>query len=163
MIAVNVVLTQMTANKGIKNFGEKAIAAAIAAILRQYDQLNKLNVFGSLDPDGLNNEKKRKALRAINLIKQKRCFKTSCLYGIPGFVRVLISFGKDNDLIEKCDVKILQVDIIVSLVTLSRNFLMISSSHSQSTNIKSMYFPTWNAANQRLCHIFHAVRDFETE
>ena len=31
MIAVNVVLTQMTANKGIKNFGEKAIAAATEA------------------------------------------------------------------------------------------------------------------------------------
>ena len=68
-IAVNVMLTQMTANRGIKNFGEKAVAA----ILKEYDQLNKLNVFGSLNPDSLSREEKRKALRAINLIKQKRC------------------------------------------------------------------------------------------
>ena len=74
-----------------------------------------------------------------------------------------MSSGEDNDLIEKCDVKILQTNITVSLVTLSRNFLMISSSHSRSTNIKSMYFPTWNAANRRSCHILRAVKYFETE
>jgi len=53
------------------------------------------------------------------------CFKISCLHVIPRFVRAFISFGKDNDWIEKCDVKILHVDLIVSIVTLSRNFLII--------------------------------------
>jgi len=71
-IAVNAMLTQMTTNRGIKNFVEKAVAA----ILKKYVQLNKLNVFGSLNPDSISHEGKRKALRAINLIKQKRCGRT---------------------------------------------------------------------------------------
>ena len=81
-VAVDVMLTQMTANKGIKNFGERAVAA----ILKEYGQLNKLSVFGSLDPDSLSHEEKRKALRAINLIKQKRCGKIkarTCADGRP--------------------------------------------------------------------------------
>ena len=75
-------LTQMTANKGIRNFGERAVAA----ILKECGQLNKLSVFGSLDPDSLSHEEKRKALRAIILIKQKRCGKIkarTCADGRP--------------------------------------------------------------------------------
>jgi len=46
------------------------------------------------------------------------CLKISCLHVVPRFVRALILFGKDNELIEECDVMILQMDIIVTLVTL---------------------------------------------
>ena len=68
------------------------------------------------------------------------CFKTSCLHGIPRFAGTFILFGEDKDLTEKRNVKILQTYIIVSLVALSRNFLMISSSHSQSTNTLPISF-----------------------
>ena len=68
-IAVNVMFTQMTAAKGIKLFGERAIAA----MFKEYNQLNDMGVFGIVNPDSLSVEQKKKALRAINLIKEKRC------------------------------------------------------------------------------------------
>ena len=61
----------MTASKGIKLFGPKAIAA----MFKEYKQLNDLKVLGRIDVDALSPEQKRKALRAVNLIKEKRCGK----------------------------------------------------------------------------------------
>ena len=60
--------TQMTANKGIKLLGE----IRVAAMFKEYKQLDDLDVLGILDPDLLTSEQKRNALRAINLIKVKR-------------------------------------------------------------------------------------------
>ena len=68
--------TQMNASRGIKEFGERAIAA----IFKEYKQLNDgafagKPVVGEINPDTLTPEQKRKALDAVNLIKQKRCGK----------------------------------------------------------------------------------------
>jgi KUP system potassium uptake protein len=70
-IAVNVMFAQMSAAKGIKLFGERAVAA----MFKEYNQLHDMSVFGKVDPDTLTHEQKKKALRAINLIKEKRCGK----------------------------------------------------------------------------------------
>ena len=59
----------MSAKKGIKTFRE----SAIAAMFKEYNQLNDMNVFGSVNPDTLTKDQKYKALHAINLIKEKRC------------------------------------------------------------------------------------------
>lgn len=67
-MAVNVMFNQMTATKGIKMFGERAIAAMV----KEYHQLHDMKVVGRIDPEGLTPEVKWKALRAINLIKEKR-------------------------------------------------------------------------------------------
>ena len=61
--------TRMSAKKGIKTFGE----VAIAAMFKEYNQLNDMKLFGKINPDTLTKEQKYKALRAINLIKEKRC------------------------------------------------------------------------------------------
>ena len=75
-VALNVMFTQMTAKRGIKLFGEEAIAA----IYKEYKQLDegakKGNPVVSPTPwEDLTDEDKRKALDAVNLIKQKRCGK----------------------------------------------------------------------------------------
>ena len=44
-------------------------------MFKEYEQLNDLNVFESVNPDELTSDEKHKALRAINLIKEKRCGK----------------------------------------------------------------------------------------
>jgi hypothetical protein len=69
-IAVDVMFTftQMTADKGFKQFGERAFAA----MFKEYNQLNDMAVFGKLNPDTLTSPEKKGALRAINLIKKKR-------------------------------------------------------------------------------------------
>jgi hypothetical protein len=67
-ITVNVVFTQMSATKGIKIYGERALTA----MFTEYEQLENLEVFQAVNPDNLTQEDKRKALRAINLIKEKR-------------------------------------------------------------------------------------------
>jgi len=67
-IAVDVMFTQMSAGKGIKQFGERTIAA----MFKEYNQLNDLTVFGRVTPDTLSQEHKDNALQAINLIKEKR-------------------------------------------------------------------------------------------
>ena len=61
----------MTAKRGIKMLGE----SAIAAMFKEYQQLENLEVLGRIDPDSLTRDDKRKALRAVNLIKIKRCGK----------------------------------------------------------------------------------------
>ena len=78
----NLVFTQMTADRGIKEVGEKAIAA----IFKEYKQIDDLNVIGPLTPENLSNDQKRRALRAVNLIKLKRCGKVKgrlCANGAP--------------------------------------------------------------------------------
>ena len=70
----NVIFTQfnqMTADKGIKKFGERAVAA----IFKEYKQMQDLKVLGGVDVDKLTYKDKKKALRAVNLIKLKRCGK----------------------------------------------------------------------------------------
>ena len=68
---VGICFNQMTAKRGIKLYGEKAIAA----MFKEYKQLDDLEVLGRIDPDSLTQDQKRKALRAVNLIKIKRCGK----------------------------------------------------------------------------------------
>ena len=62
---------QMTAKVGIKKFGEIAVRALAA----EFEQFDRVDVFKVVDPTKLTNEQKRMALRAINLIKLKRCGK----------------------------------------------------------------------------------------
>jgi len=57
----------MSAGKEIKQFGERAIAA----MFKEYNQLNDLTVFGRVNPDTLTQEQKDNALWSINLIKEK--------------------------------------------------------------------------------------------
>ena len=57
----------MSASKGIKTFGDKAITA----ILGEFSQLNDMKVVEPLDPDALTPQKKRDALRTVSLLKEK--------------------------------------------------------------------------------------------
>ena len=66
--AVDYMFNQMTATEGIKIFQERAVAA----LIKEYKQLNDMCVLGVIDYDSLTAEQKAKALRAINLIKEKR-------------------------------------------------------------------------------------------
>jgi hypothetical protein len=61
-------MTQMTAKAGIKKHGR----AAEEALLAEFAQLEELNVFEAVDPSLLTKEQRMGALRAINLIKEKR-------------------------------------------------------------------------------------------
>jgi hypothetical protein len=62
------VLNQMTAKAGIKKHGK----AAEAALMKEFAQLEALDVYESVDPESLSKEQRHNALRAINLIKEKR-------------------------------------------------------------------------------------------
>lgn len=64
-------LTQMSANAGIKKHGRKAQEALMA----EFAQLEDLSVYEPLNPNKLTRAQKKAALRAINLIKEKRCGK----------------------------------------------------------------------------------------
>ena len=44
-------------------------------MIKEYKQLNELAVFGAVHPNAIDDGEKRKALKAINLIKEKRCSK----------------------------------------------------------------------------------------
>lgn len=65
------VMTQMSAKAGIKKHG----AAAEAALMSEFTQLEDLGVYESIDPNTLTKAQKKAALRSINLIKEKRCGK----------------------------------------------------------------------------------------
>ena len=67
-LAVDVTFTLMTAKRGIKKHGE----IAVAAIYKEYTQLGYMKVTGALNPDILTIPQNKVALRAINLIKEKR-------------------------------------------------------------------------------------------
>jgi hypothetical protein len=62
------VMTQMSAKAGIKKHGR----AAEEALMAEFAQLEELEVFEALRPDTLTRQQKAGALRAINLIKEKR-------------------------------------------------------------------------------------------
>ena len=64
-------LTQMSTRKGIKMFGGKAPAA----LLKEYEQLEDLQVFELLEATDLTFDEKTNSLNAIDQIKQKRCSK----------------------------------------------------------------------------------------
>ena len=71
--SLHVLLTQMSANEGIKRFGERAVAAMIKE-LKQLDHgvAEGKPVICAEDPDSLSRQEKFEALEAINLIKEKR-------------------------------------------------------------------------------------------
>jgi hypothetical protein len=62
-------MTQMSANAGLRKHGRKAEQALLA----EFAQLEDLDVYEPLDPRKLTRAQKKQALRAINLIKEKRC------------------------------------------------------------------------------------------
>jgi len=61
-------LTQMTASRGIKKHGQRAVDA----LFQEFGQLDKKTVFEPQHARDLTKEQKKEALRAINLIKEKR-------------------------------------------------------------------------------------------
>ena len=71
--ATQVLFTQMSATKGIKLFGERAIAAIVKELKKlEYGPMPGKKVVEAVDPDSLSKEEKYRALNAINLIKEKR-------------------------------------------------------------------------------------------
>ena len=71
--AHNVMFTQMNAKKGIKQFGERAVAA----IFKEFRQMDKgpmpgKPVFGPQDASKMTPLEKKKTLEAVNLVKEKR-------------------------------------------------------------------------------------------
>ena len=66
--AVNVMFTQMSEKKGIKQFKE----LAVAAIVKDYKKLHDMSTFVRVCPEDLLPKQKQDALRAITLIKEKR-------------------------------------------------------------------------------------------
>lgn len=73
---------QMSFNRGQKLFGERAVAA----MFKEYKQMDDKSVLGVVDPDALTPEQKKKALKTVNLIKQKRDGKVKgrmCANGAP--------------------------------------------------------------------------------
>ena len=64
-----ITMTQMSAKAGLKKHGHKAEEALLA----EFSQLEDLKVYEPLGPTKLTRAQKKAALRAINLIKDKRC------------------------------------------------------------------------------------------
>lgn len=62
------VMTQMTATAGIKKHGQEAVDA----LFKEFAQLDDKRVFQPLDASSLSHSEKCAALRAVNLIKEKR-------------------------------------------------------------------------------------------
>eukprot|EP00957_Ditylum_brightwellii_P065118 4939305-Ditylum_brightwellii.AAC.1 len=60
---------QMSANQGIKKHGQ----VAVDALLKEFAQLDDLTVLRGIHTSLLTPTQKQEALRAINLIKEKRC------------------------------------------------------------------------------------------
>jgi hypothetical protein len=65
------IFTQMTAKKGIRKHGQ----LAIDALFNEFEQLHDLGVFLAQDASKLTRKQKRAALRAISMVKEKRCGK----------------------------------------------------------------------------------------
>jgi hypothetical protein len=62
------IMTHTTATAGVKKHGE----AAVDALLQEFCQLDRMNVFEPLDASTLTASQKREAHRAVNLFKEKR-------------------------------------------------------------------------------------------
>ena len=69
LIQTEVLLTQMSAKKGIQKYSD----VAIQAIVKEFRQLGDLNVFNPKLASTLTKEQMAKALRSITVIKEKRC------------------------------------------------------------------------------------------
>ena len=67
--AVGTCMTQMSARKGVKVFGDRAIDA----MKKEYSQLEELGVFEPLQKHAMTHEMRMGALQVIDLIKEKRC------------------------------------------------------------------------------------------
>jgi len=61
-------VTQMMEHEGIAKHGEKAVEA----LMKEYAQLDEFKVFEPLDSASLSKKEKSRALRVINLLKEKR-------------------------------------------------------------------------------------------
>ena len=64
-IAMNDMFTQISAKKGIKLFNERAVAA----IVKEYTNIDNINVVGPENPDVITPGQNRKSLRDVKLIK----------------------------------------------------------------------------------------------
>ena len=64
----NIVLTQMSAKAGIKQFGDRAVAA----LLQEFAQLDGKDVLDPINFNSLSPNQRKGALRAISLIKEQR-------------------------------------------------------------------------------------------
>ena len=74
--ALGVLFTQMLANRGIKLFGERAVAAIFEELKQLNDEVLPGNpVIVPIDIESLTEEDKRLSLEVVNLIKVKRCGK----------------------------------------------------------------------------------------
>ena len=72
-MATKAIFTQMQATTGFKIYGERAIAAMFKELKQlEHGPMPGKRVLRALDPDLMSMEDKRKALNAINLIKEKR-------------------------------------------------------------------------------------------
>ena len=60
---------QLNVKQGIKIHGAKAIAA----IIKEYEQLRDLNTVAVMDPDTLSHTQKMQALELLTMVKKKRC------------------------------------------------------------------------------------------
>jgi hypothetical protein len=60
--------TQMSFRQGLQRYGHRAEAA----LMKEFAQLEDLNVYEAVDVRSITSEQRRAALRAINLIKEKR-------------------------------------------------------------------------------------------
>ena len=72
-LACDVMFTQMNAKKGIKLFGERAVAS----MFKEHEQLDKgpmpgKSVFRPISYESLTRKEINEALEAVNLIKEKR-------------------------------------------------------------------------------------------
>jgi hypothetical protein len=65
------IFNQMTATAGIKKHGDKAVDA----LFKEFCQLHEKNIFEPVKSNSLSHTQRREALRAIKLIKEKRCGK----------------------------------------------------------------------------------------
>ena len=61
----------MEATKGIKTYGKRSVVA----MLNEYKQFHNLDIFGTQDATIMSRQKKYRAIRAVNLIKEKLCGK----------------------------------------------------------------------------------------
>ena len=65
----HLMFNQMPAKKGIEKHGQ----VAVDAMLKEFSQLDGMSVFEGIDVSTLTTAQKKEALRAIKLIKEKRC------------------------------------------------------------------------------------------
>lgn len=71
--AMHTLITRMHANKGIKMFGERAVASLVKEFKQVvHGTMEGKPVIALIDPSKITEDMKQRALQAINLIKEKR-------------------------------------------------------------------------------------------